>query len=88
MIYLKKKKHKVQSRNIKGAIFDPRVNAKGPRYYCPSRMKVSNCTFRFGVIIQRDLRTLSLSPRDNQYACVIWVHTGKQLTLNEIIWRA
>ena len=37
-------------------------------------MEVSNCTFGFGAIIQRDLCTLFLlrdSPRDNLYACMI-----------------
>ena len=64
-------------RNLKGGIwslFDPCVNAIGWRPYCPSRMEVSYCTFRFGVIIRRNLRTLSLprdSLRDNQCACVI-----------------
>ena len=57
------------------------VNAMGWRPYCPSRMEVSYCTFGFGTIIRRDLRTLSLlppdSPRDKQYACVIRIHVGK-----------
>ena len=70
-------------RNLKGEIgslFDPCVNAIGRRPYCPSRMEVSYCTFGFGAIIRRDLRTLSLprdSPRDNQFACVIRDHAGK-----------
>ena len=65
------------SRNLKGdigSLFDPCVNAMGQRPYCPSRMKVSYCTFGFGVIIRCDLLTSSLphdSLRDNQYACVI-----------------
>ena len=80
-------------RNLKGGIrslFDPCVNAMGRRPYCPSRMEVSYCTFGFGAIIRRDLRTLSLprdSPRDNIFACVIWVYKERQPTLNEIIWR-
>ena len=48
--------------------------------YCPSRMELSYCTFRFGAIIQRNLQTLSLprdSPQNNLYACVIWVHVEK-----------
>ena len=52
----------------------------GRRPYCPSCMEVSYCTFAFGAIIRRDLRTLSLpcdSLRDNQYVCMIWVHTEK-----------
>ena len=32
----------------------------GRRPYWPSRMEVSYCTFGFGAIIRRDLRTLSL----------------------------
>ena len=43
-------------------------------------MEMSYCTSEFGVVIQRDLRTLSLlcdSPRDNLYACMIYVHMGK-----------
>ena len=63
-----------------GSLFDPCVNAMGRRPYCPSRMEVSYCTFGFGTIILRDLRTLSLphdSPHGNQYACVIWVLAGK-----------
>ena len=81
-------------RNLKGGIrslFDPCVNATGHRPYCPSRMEVSYCTFGFSTIIWHNLRTLSLlrdPPRDNLYACVIWVHAGRQLTLNEIIWCA
>ena len=46
----------------------------GQRPYCLSRVEVIYCTFGFGAIIRRDLRTLSLlrdSPRDNQYACAI-----------------
>ena len=75
--------NKFEARNLKGGIgslFDPCVNAMGRRPYCSSRMEVGYCTFGFGAIIRRDLRTLSLphvSPRDNQYACAIWVHTGK-----------
>ena len=70
-------------RNLKGGIgslFDPCVNAVGRRPYCPSRMEVSYCTIRFGAIIRRDLRTLSVlhdSPCNIQHACVIWVHAGK-----------
>ena len=43
-------------------------------------MEVSNCTFGFCAIIQRDLRILLLlndSPRDNRYACMILDHAGK-----------
>ena len=64
-------------------LFLTRVNAMGWRPYCPSRMEVSYCTFRFGVIIRPDLRILSLpwdSLCDNQYACMIWVHAG--MTIN------
>ena len=71
-------------RSLKGEpglfFFDPCVNTMEWRPYCPSRMEVSYCTFRFGAIIRRDLCTLSLphdSPPDNQYACLIWVHAGK-----------
>ena len=42
--------------------------------------RLSYCTLGFGAITRRDLRILSLphdSPRDNLYACVIWVHAGK-----------
>ena len=71
------------SRNLKwgiGSLFDSCVNAMGRWSYCPSCMEVSYCTFRFGAIIRPDLRTLSLpcdSPRDNLYACMIWIHAGK-----------
>ena len=43
-------------------------------------MEVSYCTFGFGTIIRRDLRTLSPlhdSQHDNLHAFVILVHTGK-----------
>ena len=63
-----------------GLFFGPCVNAMAWRPYCPSCMEASYCTFGFGTFIRRDLRTLSLprdSPRDHQYACVIWVHAGK-----------
>ena len=57
-----------------GSPFDPRVNTMWGWPYCPLLMEVSYCTFRFGAIIRRNLRTLSL-PRDSQhnnlYACVI-----------------
>ena len=66
-------------RNLKGEIgslFDPCVNGMGGRPYCSSHMEVSYCIIGFGVIIRRNLRTLSLgllldSPRDNQHACGI-----------------
>ena len=57
------------------------LNTMEWRPYCPSRVEVSYCTFGFGAIMLRDLRTLSLprdSPCNNQYACVIWVHTRKE----------
>ena len=68
----------LRSRNLKGEIrflFWPCVNTMSWRPYCLSRMEVIYCTFGFGAIIRRDLRTLFLpcdSPRDNLYACVIW----------------
>ena len=71
------------SRNLKREIwslFAPCINAMGRQPYCPSCMEGSYCTFGLGAIIRRDLRTLLLlrdSPRDNQYACVIWVYAGK-----------
>ena len=67
----------IHPRNLKGGIgslFYPCVSAMGQQPYCPSRTRVSYCTFRFGAIIWHDLRTLSLprdSPRYNLYACVI-----------------
>ena len=68
-----------------GTLLDPCVNTMGRRPYCSSCMEVSYCTFRFGAIIQRDLRTLSL-PRDS---CAItnmraWFELmqERQLTLN------
>ena len=73
----------VNARNLKvgiGFLFYSCVNAMGWRSYYLSRMEVSYCTFGFGAIIRCDLPTLSLprdSPRDNQYACEIWVHVGK-----------
>ena len=56
-------------------------------------MEASYCTYRFGAIIQSDLRTQSLprdSLRDNLYVCVCVIKSTweKQLTLNEIAWRA
>ena len=63
-----------KSRNIKRGIrsfFDPCVNAMGQRPYCLSRIEANYCTFGFGVIIRRDLRTLSLqhdSSRNNLFA--------------------
>ena len=54
-------------RNLKGGIgslFDPPVNAMVRRPYWSSRVEVSYCTFGFGAIIQRNLRTLSL-PHDS-----------------------
>ena len=60
-------------RNLKwriASLFDPCVDAMGRRPYCPSRMEVSYCTFRFGAIIRRNLCTLSLprdSPRDDSH---------------------
>ena len=63
-----------------GSLFDPCVNAMGWWPYWQSRMEVSYCTFGFGMIIQRDWRTLSLlhdSPHDNLYARVIKVHAGR-----------
>ena len=56
------------ARNFKGGIgslVDPCVKAMGRRPCWPSRMEESYCTFGFGAIIWRDLRTLSL-PRDSQ----------------------
>ena len=38
----------------------PCVNTMGQRPYYPSRMEMSYCTFGFGAIIRRDLRTLGL----------------------------
>ena len=73
----KEGQHVDQTRNLKGGIgslFDPCINAMGRWPYCPSRMEVSYCTFRFGTIIWRDMRTLSLprdSRRDNLNACMI-----------------
>ena len=73
----------LEPRNLKGGIgslLTPVLTAMGWRPYWPSRMEVSYCTFGFGAIIWRDLRTLLLprnSPRDNLYACMIKVHTGK-----------
>ena len=64
-------------RNLKGGIwslFNPCVNAMGPRPFWRSRMEVSYCTSGFGVIIRRDLSTLSLAcvlPRDNLNTCMI-----------------
>ena len=67
---------KLCSRNFKGgseSLFDPCVNAMGWRPYCPSRMEVSYCTFGFGAIIRRDLRTLSL-PHDSSRDIPICMH--------------
>ena len=52
----------------------------GQRPFWRSRMEASCCTFRFGTIIRRDLRTLLLPrvlPCDNLHACVIYVHARK-----------
>ena len=79
---MKMKNSLCASRNLKagiGSLFDPCVNARRWPYWL-SRMEASYCTFGFGAIIRRDLRTLSL-PRDslgdNLYACVIEVHAIK-----------
>ena len=61
-------------------LFLPRVNAMGRRPYWPSRIEVSYCTFGFGAIIRRSLRTFSLSRNplcDNLYVCVIKVRARK-----------
>ena len=63
-------------RNLKGEIlslFDPCINALGQWPYCPSRMEVSYCTFGFGAIIRRDLRTLSR-----------WLKCMRELNLHRI----
>ena len=57
-----------------GSHFDPCVNAMGQQPYWPSRKEASYCTFEFGAIIRRDLRTLLLRrdlSHDKLCACVI-----------------
>ena len=77
---------------LKGELgpFLTRVNPMGQRPYWPSHMEESFCTFGFGAIIRRHLRTLSLPIHHVITYVPVWFKSmrERQLTLNKIIWRA
>ena len=73
----------LEPRNLKGEsglFLTPVLSLWGAAAILPVTYGVELLYLRIWPIIWRDLRTLSIAsdlPRNNQYACVTWVHAGK-----------